>query len=98
MQMQERSLQLQFLFRLVHFKLHLRKSTVPDYLRGPILKMTSLIVLQAEQPLCQHTDAVSTSLNYGSRSCHRLCFDFRKLHNLPPFQKSYRMYLILLFH
>lgn len=61
MQMQEGSLQLQLLFRLVYFKLHLRKSAVPDYLRGPILKMTSLIVLRGA-PLCQHTDAVSSSL------------------------------------
>ena len=66
MQMQEGSLQLQFLFRLVHFKLHLWKSTVPYYLRGPILKMAILIVFQSEQPLCQHTDAVITSLNIAA--------------------------------
>ena len=88
MQMQEGSLQIQLLFRLVHFKLHLRKSAVPDYLRGPILKMTVFIIFQAEQALCQHTDPVSISSNNGHWSCYGLCLNFRKFHDFTSLFKK----------
>ena len=62
---------LQLLLSLLYGKLRRSKVTIEHDLRRAVLKDTGLIILQAEQSICQHCDPVFFPLYYIVRMCAR---------------------------